>query len=89
MYIELSWPRPDAAHRTLAVPVPAVPAAELLRPALRLIQASAPGLLRQALAYAGPVAGSAAGAVGSGALAQLAVPYAARLARQALAQPDH
>lgn len=84
MHIELTWPRPNAADRTLTVPVPDLSVADLLRPALHRVQASVPAVLRQALAYAEPVASSAAGAVGAGALVHLAVPFAVRLARQAL-----
>jgi hypothetical protein len=82
--IELTWPRENAAEWTLTVPVPHLPAADALRPALRRVQNGAPGVVRQALAYAEPVASSAAAAVGAGALVQLAMPLAVRLTQQAL-----
>ncbi|MFB7663648.1 hypothetical protein ACFC1R_06795 [Kitasatospora sp. NPDC056138] len=84
MRIELTWPRSHSAEWTLAVPVPEVPAVDLLRPALRRVQQSAPGLLRQALAHAEPVASSAAGAAGAGALVRLTLPFAVRLVQQSL-----
>ncbi|MGK4584713.1 hypothetical protein [Kitasatospora sp. HPMI-4] len=81
MRIELTWPRENAAEWTLTIPVPAV---DTLRPALRRMQTGTPGMVRQALAYAEPVASSAAAAVGAGALVQLAMPLAVRLTQQAL-----
>jgi hypothetical protein len=85
VHLELTWPRPDAAHRTLTIPVPDVPVSDLVSPALQGIQACTRAILRQALAHAEPVA---SGAAGAGALAHLAVPYATRLARQAFDQFD-
>ncbi len=75
MRIELTWPRPDA-NRTLTVPVPSLPAAGLLRPAV----------LRRVLTYAEPVVGSAASAVGAGALTQLALPFVIGRVQQALCE---
>ena len=89
MHIELTWPRPDAAHpdaahRTLNIPVPRTPAADLLRPALRRLHAAGPDVLRGAVACAEPVVVSAASASGVGLLVRLALPYATRLTRQSL-----
>ncbi|MCQ4044765.1 hypothetical protein ACFOSC_23995 [Streptantibioticus rubrisoli] len=85
MRIELTWPRHGAADRTLTVPVPALPARELLRPALRHAhQAWTPAVARRALAYAEPVASSAASAAGAGALAQLTLPFVIGRVQQAL-----
>lgn len=84
MHIELTWPRPDAAHRTLTIPVPRTPVVDLLRPALRRLHAAAPDALRGAVACAEPVVASAAAASGAGLLVQLALPVATRLTRQSL-----
>ncbi|WP_269856836.1 hypothetical protein [Streptomyces sp. RPT161] len=83
MRIELTWPRTGAADRTLTVPVPDVPVAGLLHHARR---AWTPSTARRIATYARPVVDSAASAAGAGLLVQLALPFAARLARQAL--PD-
>ncbi|MDF3289791.1 hypothetical protein [Streptomyces silvisoli] len=85
MRIELTWPRTDAANRTLTVPVPDIRTADLVRPALHHVRrACTPAILRGALAYAEPVVGSVAGAAGAGALAQLALPFVVRRAQKAL-----
>jgi hypothetical protein len=73
----LTWPRSGAADRTLTVPVPALPAADLLLPALR------PAVLRRVLTYAEPVVGTAASAAGAGAAVQLALPFVMGRAQQA------
>ncbi|MCW2875018.1 hypothetical protein [Actinacidiphila oryziradicis] len=85
MRIELTWTRADAANGILAIPVPEAPINDLLRPALhharRAWNAAA---VRRALSYAEPAAGIAADAAGAGILVQLALPFAVRLAQQAL-----
>ena len=83
MHIELTWPRSGAAHRTVTVPVPDVPVSGLLHQVRR---AWTPTTARRIATYARPVVDSAASAAGAGALVQLALPFAVRLARQAL--PD-
>ncbi|MEU1626366.1 hypothetical protein ABZ746_13780 [Streptomyces sp. NPDC020096] len=85
MRIELTWPRSDAADRTLTVPVPDVPVASLFRPVLHHVRrAWTPAAARRVSTYAQPVVGSAASAAGAGVLVQLALPFAVRLAQQAL-----
>ncbi|MEY9849834.1 hypothetical protein [Streptacidiphilus sp. MAP5-3] len=74
VHIELTWPRRDAAHRTLTIPLPRLPAAGLLRPG--------------AAACADAVMASAATASGAGAFVQLALPVATRLVRQSLDRAD-
>ncbi|MCQ4083776.1 hypothetical protein NGB36_25075 [Streptomyces sp. RB6PN25] len=69
MRIELTWPRADAADRTLSVAVPEIPVTDLLR---------------RAVTSAEPVVSSAAATAGAGVLVQLALPFAVRLARQTL-----
>jgi hypothetical protein len=81
MRIELTWPRSGAADRTVTVPVPDVPVAALVHQVRR---AWNPATARRIATYAQPVVDSAASAVGAGALVQLALPFATRLARQAL-----
>jgi hypothetical protein len=85
MRIELTWTRADAANGTLTIPVPEVPVNDLLRPALhharRAWNATA---VQRALSHAEPAAGIAANAAGAGVLVQLALPFALRLAQQAL-----
>lgn len=86
MRIELAWPRTDAADRTLTVTVPDIPVAGLIGPASRQVRRLTglcnPGALRGVIACVEPVVGSAASAVGAGALVQLALPYAVRIVRQ-------
>ncbi|MET8331517.1 hypothetical protein [Streptomyces sp. NPDC005181] len=85
MRIELTWPRRGAEDRTLALALPGLPAADLLRPAVRYAgRLCTPGGLRLAVACAEPVIGAAAHAAGAGALTRAALPYAFRFARQAL-----
>ncbi|MEZ0070173.1 hypothetical protein ABIA32_006225 [Streptacidiphilus sp. MAP12-20] len=74
MHIELTWPRHDAAHRTLTIPLPRVPALNPLRPGV--------------VAHAEAVVAGVAAASGAGALVQLALPFAARLVRQSLDRPE-
>ncbi|MBV9023677.1 MAG: hypothetical protein JO362_07755 [Streptomycetaceae bacterium] len=89
MRIELTWPRADAAARTLTVAVPEVPVADLLQPALGCaLRAWTATAVRRASSYAGPLVGSAAGAAGGGVLVQLALPFAIRLVQQALDDDD-
>src|SRR2546421_10120560 len=87
MRIELTWPRAGAADRTLTVSVPDVPVVGLIGPAARQVRRlsglCSPGALRGVIACVEPVVGSAAGAAGAGLLVQLALPYAARIVRQA------
>ncbi len=83
MRIELTWPRTGAAERTLTVPVPDLPVAELVHHVRR---AWTPSTARRIATYARPVVDSAASAAGAGVLVQLAMPFAVRLVRQAL--PD-
>ena len=82
MRIELTWPRPEAADRTVTVTLPDVaPVAALLRPVLggarRMWE---PAVLRRGLAAAEPVIGGVARAAGTGAVAQLVLPAVVRLA---------
>jgi hypothetical protein len=85
MRIELTWTRADAANGTLTIPVPEVLVIDLLRPALHHAgRAWNVAAVRRALSYAEPAAGIAANAVGAGILVQLALPFAVRLAQQAL-----
>jgi hypothetical protein len=86
MRIELTWPRADAADRTVTITVPDIPVDGLIGPvsrqARRLADLCSSGTLRDVIACIEPVVGSAAGAIGAGALVQLALPYAIRIARQ-------
>ncbi|WP_351222392.1 hypothetical protein [Streptomyces sp. NPDC002133] len=78
MRIELTWPRPGAADRTLTLALPDIPA---LRQAGRL---PTPAALRRAVASAGPLVTAAAHAAGACPVTRAALPYALRFARQAL-----
>ncbi len=82
MRIELTWPRPEAADRTVAVTLPDVaPVAALLRPALHHARRMChSGAVRDGVALAAPLIGGAARATGAGALVQLALPLVVRLA---------
>ncbi|WP_327365755.1 hypothetical protein [Streptomyces sp. NBC_01217] len=85
MRIELTWPRPGAEDRTLALALPDLPATGLLRPALRYTSRLwSPAVLRRVGACAEPVIGAAAHASGANALTRAALPYAIRFTRQAL-----
>lgn len=91
MRIELTWPRSGAADHVLTIPVPDVlvprpskPAAPV--PASEVVPSRASGLLEDVLLHAEPVAASAASALGLGLLAQIALPFAAKLARHALTE---
>ncbi|MFG2630252.1 hypothetical protein [Streptomyces sp. NPDC048473] len=85
MRIELTWPRPGAEDRTLALALPGLPATDLLRPALQYTSRLwTPAALRRAVACAEPAIGAAARASGANALTRAALPYAFRFARQAL-----
>ncbi|MFF0286579.1 hypothetical protein [Streptomyces sp. NPDC005262] len=85
MRIELTWPRSGTEDRTLTLALPGLPAAGLLRPALRYTsRLCTPAALRRAAACAEPLLGAAAHAAGADALTRAALPYALRFTRQAL-----
>ncbi|MBF9066965.1 hypothetical protein [Streptacidiphilus fuscans] len=91
MRIELTWQRADAADRVLTIPVPDVlaprtPQPDAPAPEAHLVPPRGSGLLEDVLLHAEPVAASAASALGLGLLAQIALPFAAKLARQALTE---
>ncbi|MBV9025497.1 MAG: hypothetical protein JO362_17285 [Streptomycetaceae bacterium] len=95
MRIELTWPRADAADCTLTVTVPDLPLVGLIgligpmsRQVRRLADLCSSDALRDVAACIEPVLGSAAGALGAGALVQLALPYAVRIVRQSRREPS-